>query len=334
MEGKPENYLLDILMLTYNHERYIARAIESVLSQKCDFKFRLLIFDDNSIDNTSVICREFEAMYPTIIFYHRSYENLGLVRNYHKAFSLVKNKYISILEGDDYWTDRFKLSKQIGILEKDETIGLVHSSFIVTYPEGSTKKAHLGFNKFFLSGDIYDHYMSGRARICPLTVVFRTYLYYENVNYKYYLENNLWTIDSFLWPAILSKSKAGYLDEETGVYRIHKRAITQKADYLTLSKRCLDVIKVKEYYNNIRPVKDFDIDKFKLETFLEMLSLLANSNPDKEEVKAFRKKLDEINIGRFYEALIEMPIFVRFLFFKNRTKILLSIIKQKLYSLK
>jgi len=112
--------LVSITCITYNHEKYIAQAIESFLMQETDFDYEVLIHDDASTDGTADIIREYESRYPDIIKPIYQTENqyskglrIGTVYNLPRA----QGKYIAICEGDDYWLDPFKLQKQIDYME-------------------------------------------------------------------------------------------------------------------------------------------------------------------------------------------------------------------------
>ena len=123
---KNDEIMVSICCITYNHEKYIAEAIESFLMQKTDFKYEILIHDDASTDNTANIVKEYEKRYPDIIkpIYQvqNQYSQKKLVssNNYNRA----KGKYIAICEGDDYWTDLYKLQKQFNYMEENPLCGL------------------------------------------------------------------------------------------------------------------------------------------------------------------------------------------------------------------
>lgn len=111
--------LVSINCITYNHENYIREAIESLLMQNTDFKFEILIHDDASTDNTSEIIKEYQQKYPDLIKPIYQIEN-----QYSKGIKITplnikraKGKYIAFCEGDDYWTDPFKLQKQVDFME-------------------------------------------------------------------------------------------------------------------------------------------------------------------------------------------------------------------------
>jgi glycosyltransferase involved in cell wall biosynthesis len=109
--------LVSILMTTYNHERYIAEAIESVLSQRTGIPMQLVIAEDASTDHTLDICLHYQALYPDTVVVLPRPDNLGFVRNFCDAWGMCRGKYIAILEGDDLWCSPDKLQRQIDIME-------------------------------------------------------------------------------------------------------------------------------------------------------------------------------------------------------------------------
>lgn len=110
---------VSVIMLTYKHENFIRDAIEGVLMQETDFEFELIIVNDCSPDKTGEIIEKciFDYQGKNKIRYYFQEKNIGLIQNFSFAYNKCRGKYIAICEGDDYWTDRNKLQKQIDFLE-------------------------------------------------------------------------------------------------------------------------------------------------------------------------------------------------------------------------
>lgn len=131
LDEQPNNVPLEVVvsvkMTTYNHEKYIAQAIQSVLMQKTDFPFELLIGEDASTDGTREICLDFARRYPSMIrlFLRDGKNKIHLNgRPTGKANSLAlsgccRGKYCAVLEGDDFWIDVEKLQLQYNFLESN-----------------------------------------------------------------------------------------------------------------------------------------------------------------------------------------------------------------------
>lgn len=117
-----EDPLVSISCITYNHGDYIAETIEGFLMQKTGFSFEILIHDDASTDETVKIIKRYEKEYPGIvrpIYQKENKYSKGISRiDTRYNWSRAKGKYVATCEGDDYWTDRDKLQKQVEFMEK------------------------------------------------------------------------------------------------------------------------------------------------------------------------------------------------------------------------
>jgi len=116
--------MVSVNMLTYNHEKYIAQAIEGVMMQVTTFPFELIIGEDCSTDNTRKICKEYQVKYPDKIHLLLPEKNLGMQANSIVTLNACTGKYIAICEGDDYWTDPLKLQKQVDFLETNKDFSI------------------------------------------------------------------------------------------------------------------------------------------------------------------------------------------------------------------
>lgn len=227
--------LLNIIMPTYNHEKYIGQAIESVLMQQCDFPFRLLIGDDFSTDTTQNICLKYAVNYPDIITLLSTNCNLGIIDNYKRLFDCCTAPYIAILEGDDYWTDPSKLEKQILAFTLDENVGFVHTGFEVIYQDGGKKIGHKGTDLSKLSGNVLGESQIIDFTISPLTVCFKRMLL-QYLDFDFILNSNLQTIDAVLWTEFAHHTQFAYIQDITGCYRILNNSISNTRNIEAIKK--------------------------------------------------------------------------------------------------
>lgn len=126
--------LVSIVLPTYNRERYIKKAIESVLNQTYK-NIELIIVDDGSIDKTPKILSELSKREPKMIVLTNK-TNLGLVRTLNKGIKTVQGKYIARIDDDDFWCDKRKLEKQVDFLEKNIEYALVGGGAIKINKQG------------------------------------------------------------------------------------------------------------------------------------------------------------------------------------------------------
>lgn len=112
-----QNSLLSVCVRTHNQERFIREALDSVLRQHTSFPFEIIISDDASSDGTVAILQEYQRQYPNTIRLLLSETNIGGPENLKRVIEASEAKYVTCLDGDDFYTDDYKLQKQVDILE-------------------------------------------------------------------------------------------------------------------------------------------------------------------------------------------------------------------------
>ncbi len=118
---------VSVAVMTYQHARYIRECLDGILMQKTDFPFEICLGEDESIDGTREICKEYAEKYSDKIrLFLRSRKDVIYMNgfatgrfNFTETLKACKGKYIALCEGDDYWTDPLKLQKQVDFLEKN-----------------------------------------------------------------------------------------------------------------------------------------------------------------------------------------------------------------------
>ena len=107
--SNPMDCLVSIVVITYNHEKYVRKCLDSILMQNVDFSFEIIISDDFSTDQTAQIITEYQVQYPDIIKPYLRTLNVGATRNQYDCFLRCTGDYIAILDGDDFWINNLKL---------------------------------------------------------------------------------------------------------------------------------------------------------------------------------------------------------------------------------
>jgi glycosyltransferase involved in cell wall biosynthesis len=120
---------ISVLMITYNHAAYIARAIESVLAQRLETSFELIIGEDCSTDGTREIVQLFQHQHPGIIRLITSPENVGMNENLRRVALAGRGEYVAFCEGDDLWHNSDKLSRQLSLARTNPNVGMVYSDY-------------------------------------------------------------------------------------------------------------------------------------------------------------------------------------------------------------
>ncbi len=211
--------MIAVCIATYNHEAFIAQAIESVLAQVCDEPIRIYIGDDASTDGTQAVCERYAAQDERIIYIRRE-KNLGLVANTIGLYRRIMAdgcEYIAMLDGDDYWTDPHKLQLQMDYLRTHSEVGFVHTG-------GSTRS---GSEKWTF-GQREGVYGIDSPGFANCTVVFRTVLMNETLLQDLEAQHFLW-LDYPLYGVFYQQTKWIYLPKKTAVWRDHE-SVSQPKD--------------------------------------------------------------------------------------------------------
>lgn len=208
--------VVSICCMTYNHENFIKDCIEGFINQKTDFNYELLIHDDASNDKTADIIREYESKYPHIIKGFYQTENQFLKQNIlvNILFPRAKGKYIALCEGDDYWTDPYKLQKQVDFLEANEEVSMCFTNGI-TVLANNLKLDTIILNDYHPNKFDTKYLISKDCKIPTASVVFRKKLLD--------IDLNAFPMGDYpLYYFLSKKGLIGYLSESSVAYRIHQ----------------------------------------------------------------------------------------------------------------
>ncbi len=226
---------VSVLMLTYNQERYIDEAIRSVMLQQTSFPFELVIGNDCSTDDTAAVCRVWKDRYPEQIILIDREQNLGLQQNFIQTYAHCRGEYIAICEGDDFWTNRQKLQRQVDFLDTHPDYSTCFHRVINYYEENGTKSLSNG--KQPVDTDIID--LARRNYISNVSAVFRRNLFGPLPAWF----NEVSTYDYAIHLLNAQYGKIHYMRKPMAVYRQHGKAIWSRAG---ADKKLLIALRVRE----------------------------------------------------------------------------------------
>lgn len=213
--------IVSVCMITYNHENYIREAIEGVLMQKCNFPIELIIGEDNSTDDTAQIIQDYAIQFSDLIKVRHNKPNIGMMSNFIKTLDECTGNYIALCEGDDYWTDPYKLQKQVDFLETNPEYSMCFTSAKKYYQNTDIiKNWHIELKqKEYSAAEIISNLL-----VPTCTAVFRN----SKNNYFQRISGNKKFIfgDMILWLSLLEEGKNFCLPFETAVYRRNESSVT------------------------------------------------------------------------------------------------------------
>ena len=240
---------VSVHMITYNHEPYIRECLESILSQRTDFRFEVVIGEDCSPDNTRAIVLEYQDRYPDIVRVLESTKNLGSNLNAQRVKEACRGKYLAFIEGDDYWNHPRKLQMQYDFLESHPDYGLVcseHDEFVHS-EQRLIPAAQVSAGKGYVTTPTIYDILSNKADILTCTVMAERELVMEVIAADPELYGTRYKMgDTQLWSELVMRKKCHRMPESLATRRIIAESATRSADeikvtefWLSNSEMCL-----------------------------------------------------------------------------------------------
>ncbi len=252
MENSPS---VSIICSTYNHKNFITKCLDSFIMQKTNFKFEALVCDDCSTDGTREIVIEYGEKFPDIIKPVLPFENqFQAGRTTEKTagmYKACKGKYIAYCEGDDFWTDPYKLQKQFDFLEKNPKLAGCFHPVRVEFENNEKKPYKYPSNKkMFLKNEINLSDLLKSNYIQTNSVMYKKLDSFPND-----CPLNIMPLDWYSHLYHCKHGNFGYINEIMGVYRKHSQGIWREtADYkreIAFGKHIVNL-----YYNIYKNIAD------------------------------------------------------------------------------
>ncbi|HEY6119798.1 MAG TPA: glycosyltransferase [Pyrinomonadaceae bacterium] len=268
--------LVDVNLITYNHEKFIARAIDSVLNQKTNFNYRLILGDDCSTDNTQSIIRDYAQRYPARIQTVLAVEHRGIKHPNRMGIDVLRRstaKYVALLDGDDYWTNPTKLQRQVDFLERHPECSLCFHNVEMYYDDESQPPIILHPPNQKEIATLED-VINGLVPL-PCTAMFRKNLLGDLSGSFYKVPNADW----MMWVMLAQQGFIGYINEVMAAYRIHVQGIWSR---LSAQQRVINHI---ETYRAINAQLNYKYDR--------MISEIISAAPRRQIEHEARVCLDQ-----------------------------------------
>ncbi len=222
--------LVSVIVTTYNHEKYIEKCLDSILFQKTNFKYEIVLGEDESNDKTRKICIKYSEKYSNKInLFLRSRNNVILMNgkptgryNFVQSIKQSSGKYITICEGDDYWTDPYKLQKQVDYLrENPKAVGCFHNSITVNQNNEMINK------QYFVNTEAKVWNQEDCLKILKSSYSTASIMF-KSVAIKSQLDEYIKIGSDFILDILITKhGDLHYLDENMSAYRLHQGGIWQ-----------------------------------------------------------------------------------------------------------
>lgn len=241
-----------IALITYNQEAYIRQTVDSLLKQRTDFTFEIVVGEDASSDATRVILEEYRDRYPGKLSLLPEEPNKGLLLNFRDTLKACRGKYIAICAGDDYWHDEYKLQKQITFLETNPEYVLTHTDVDFYFEKNG--RVLRQFNQQHQSGieegEVFEALLTGRFFIHALTACFRRSAFEQHVDFGLFEREGFAYEDLPTWLSLSRQGKFKYLADSTATYRIIDDSVSRPKDPVRKIQFLKEHYKIKQYFIN------------------------------------------------------------------------------------
>ena len=215
--------LVSVAVISYNHDKFIFDTLDSVLKQKTNFEFEIVIGDDGSSDKTQDILTQIQNKYPDKIKLILRKKNISAIYNLLDVYKNCKGRYISHLDGDDLMLPG-KLRKQVEYFKNHASVSLVHHrcrAFDDQTKETMYRKKNTNKNSF----DSVKHLVKQGNFIVHSSKMIDTLKF----NRKEFIPSKFARGQDYYFNIVcVNNYNIGYIDQVLGEYRIHADGISQQ----------------------------------------------------------------------------------------------------------
>jgi hypothetical protein len=214
---------VSVLCLTYNHEAFVAEALESFLAQRTSFEVEVVVADDCSTDGTVAAVERFRERFGSRLVLLTTAVNLGVTRNFRRGLAACRGRFIALCEGDDHWRGHDKLQRQVDFLESHPRYVMAFHDAVVI---GSSPRVGRRHRPNPLPRDASRAELIGTRPISTLTVCFRNVLGPLPAEF-----DQAPALDLCLWSLLGQHGEGRFMAEvEPACYRVHERGLFSTQD--------------------------------------------------------------------------------------------------------
>lgn len=314
-----QDYKVLVRCFTYNQSKYIEDALNGFAMQQTNFPFVCLVMDDCSTDGEQEVIKAYldrECDMKRAEYFEDDTTTMTLVphrTNVNCTFAvylLKKNlyrveeakmvyvnpwrehcEYEALCEGDDYWTDPYKLQKQVDYMVSHQELGLCYTDYSRYYNETKQMQKACFASGMHRSIDFEDHLLN-KGYIAPMTWLYRTNLLNEIKNEKGFIDGTFaMALECY------QKNWVGYVPDDTAVHVVHMGSACHQTDVRKQFAYEYNVFLEQVYYAEKYQLYDL-ARQVKFDNYLQLLpkaKMVQNENFICEASSFFRTLNIDLN---------------------------------------
>lgn len=298
-----------IHLITYNNEKHIEATLESIIKQKVNFSFEIVIGDDCSTDNTLDIIKQFQTKNSKVFNIVKNEYQLGILKNFKQTLDRCKGNYVFALAGDDLLKKEGSLQKMFDILSKDKTLGFIDCGFDKYYDNHKKTIELANENDIKSSKKDYSNKIL-QGKISPIGFCFNRKLLLKYVDFKTYIDMDITIEDYPILVDLENHTDFRRVNESLVIYRVHDDSYSHKKTFENHFFLNNQMRTLFDYFSNKYNYSEGIIQEFHINSYKELL-FLAGYFEKKELGKEIFKKLKSKNIKDYIHFYASQNIFFR-----------------------
>ncbi|RLD28876.1 MAG: hypothetical protein DRI75_05220 [Bacteroidetes bacterium] len=240
---------LSIHLITYNNEKHIEETLQSILKQKVDFKYEIVVGDDCSTDNTFNILSTYVLKRPDVFKVQKNKKQLGILRNFKVTLDRCSGIYIFDIAGDDLLKHDNALQKMVDVLKNDSSLGFVDSGYDRFNDKINSVTVFKNNNQITSSKKTYKEEIL-LGKVVPIGHCFNREYLYKYVDFDTYLKMKISVDDYPILVDLIMNSNFSRINESLHTYRVHDNSHSHKKelDHLLFQKN--EMKHLFDYFSN------------------------------------------------------------------------------------
>lgn len=239
---------LSVHLITYNNENYIDETLQSILKQKVDFDYEIVIGDDCSSDNTLNIINIYKEKHPNLFKVFKNESQLGILKNFKTTLDKCIGEYVFDIAGDDLLKKDDALQKMVNVLKKDNSLGFIDSGVDLLFEK---KKKTKKFSNRKIIRAKKNNYKNSilLGDFIPIGICFNKKHLYKYVDFDKYLKMKITIEDYPILVDLIMNTNFERINESLHVYRVHYDSYSHKKTFENQHFSCIQMKKLFDYFS-------------------------------------------------------------------------------------